>query len=139
VFAPVIGSIPVAALGGLMLNVAFSTMGWKESLELATHSLKSFAKIPKYFSSLKSVGVGGVQPDSIMTRKEAIATSVKPIFDFFAMLVTMRVCLNIDMGVGVLTGVVLTKIPWVLAETLSRLPLPSFLSIPKNSAPPQLV
>lgn len=147
VFAPVIGAIPVAALGGLMLNVAFSTMGWKASFELAINALKSLVGLP--VSSQNDTGSptnsnansnakasGSV---STMTKKDAIAKRFKPFFDFAALVVTMKVCLNVDMGIGVLAGVSLTKMPEIIGLVFSRLPLFSNALEQKLSSPPQLV
>ena len=75
VFAPSIGKIPMAALAGLMLNVAFNTFEWKESLSLFSHARKS----------------------------------LQGVLDLVGMLVTTYMCFKVDMGLGVLTGVAITR------------------------------
>lgn len=74
--APMIGRLPMAALGGLMIQVAWNTIEWKENLELIKKGLKN------------------------------ATASV----DLLALLVTTVVCIKKDMGLGVLSGVVVTKV-----------------------------
>lgn len=82
-FAPVIGSIPLAALAGLMLNVAWNTVEWKETKDLFSHYKRS----------------------------------TQDFFNLVGMLVTMGVCFNVDMGLGVLLGLISVNIPKILPRS----------------------
>ena len=88
--APLIGQLPLAALGGLMIHVAFNTVEWHENKEL--------------FSQVRSKGL----------------SSSKVLVDLATMLVTTFVCIKGDMGLGVLAGVAVSKLAPVVDFLKSR-------------------
>ena len=75
VLAPLIGSLPLPALAGLMLTVALNTFEWKETFHLLR---RPFASLHHFLEAL-------------------------------GMICAMVLCYQVDMGVGVLAGVFITK------------------------------
>lgn len=74
---PLIGCIPMAALTGVMLSIAYETVRWKESWRLIEQSPKSF---------------------------QACLNAI-------AMLLTSYLSFAVDMGLGVIVGVFVVKLP----------------------------
>jgi len=76
VFSPLIGLIPMAALAGLMLNVALSTFEVEQTL----HVLRSARSSPQQ------------------------------LLDCLSLLLTTLLCFRVDMGLGVLAGVLVAQL-----------------------------
>lgn len=90
VFSPLIGAIPMAALAGLMLNVALGTFEGEETLRALRLSL----------------------------------TSPQRFLDLLALLTTTVLCFRVDMGLGVLAGVVLAQATPLWARVTSGFAAP---------------
>jgi SulP family sulfate permease len=81
-FAPALGAIPMASLAGLMFTVAFNTFEWNETKAMLVHAYEE--------------------------RTKAVQNKQKYL-DVVGLLVTMITCFYVDMGVGIISGVVITK------------------------------
>ena len=57
IFAPILGRLPVAALGGLMVSIAFNTFEWKESYDVLTSSYHSYHGIIDLIALLATMGL----------------------------------------------------------------------------------
>jgi SulP family sulfate permease len=80
--APLIGKIPMAAIAGLMLNVALNTFQWESTAKALLAAQQSF----------------------------------QGMWDLLALLATAYVCYTVDMGLGLLIGVLIVKAPMLFRE-----------------------
>jgi len=81
-FSPALGSVPMPSLAGLMFTVAFNTFEWKETSSLIKHAYEESSKVSQ---------------------------NKQKYLDLIGLLVTMATCFYVDMGVGIVAGVVVTK------------------------------
>lgn len=77
ILSPLLNAIPMAALNGLMLIVAWNVIEWKRSKKIVIESKQSIQKK----------------------------------FDLFSMITTTYLSVKVDMGIGILAGMLISKLP----------------------------
>ena len=93
-FAPALGSVPMPALAGLMFIVAFNTFEWHETKSIIMHAWEE---------------------------RTLSNQNKQKYFDLIGLFVTMWTCYSVDMGVGIVLGVAVTRVLDILNWIKSKL------------------
>jgi sulfate permease, SulP family len=135
--APLLGQLPMAALAGVMVNVAFNTFQWDETFALVRGGLRGATAVTASSSSSSSSSSflhhHHSSPHSASSSStapiSASASATHPLqqslhltpgpaerqlqrcMDLLAMVATTLICWKKDMGLGVAAGVALAQAP----------------------------